>query len=530
MSFPGRSSLLMSRCLGAAAVAALVAAPSASAAMRYAAPAGSGSACTADAPCAVADAVAKAASGDDVVLASGTYPVTATIKATVALTVEGTPGQPRPRLLGDPSLAGDTLALAAGGTARRLDIAGTGKTGAALDMRGGTGEDLILYSSSQNGAAAMLKATRGGTLLRDALAVCRACGDGAVSFTDGQDDDAGAVAAGVTAVASGSSTAIDSSVSHGTVALVDVIAGGGGDDIDGLKDSPVRVSHSSFRAAASRAISDGGGNVGPAVFVDAAGGDFHQAAGSPTIDAGIVDARTGGVALDGSPRIDGAAPDIGAYEGVGPASGGLHTGVTAIGLPAGAPGTGTDPLGGDLAPAGKPAIHRTVAVGTAAGTVLVRLPGSARAVPLDDAAKLPLGSEIDATAGTVRLTSAVSAATSQTGLFSGGRFRVRQTAGPRPVTQIVLSGGDFSRCPRAGGAHASRKGPLRRLWGRDHGGRFVTIGRSAAATVRGTRWLTEDTCAGTRVSVDAGAVVVRPTHKGRAVTVRAHHSHLVRAT
>jgi ferric-dicitrate binding protein FerR (iron transport regulator) len=68
------------------------------------------------------------------------------------------------------------------------------------------------------------------------------------------------------------------------------------------------------------------------------------------------------------------------------------------------------------------------------------------------------------------------------------------------------------------------------LWGRDNGGRFATIGRSAAATVRGTRWLTEDTCAGTRVSVDQGAVVVRPTGKGRAVTVRAHHSRLVRAT
>jgi hypothetical protein len=529
MSFPRRSSLLTSRCFGAAVAAALACAPSASAATRYAAPAGSGSACTASAPCAVNEAVAHAAAGDDVVLASGDYAVTSTIKATVALTVEGTPGQPRPRLLGASSLSNDTLYLSAGGTARHLDIAGRGNTGAALRLRGATGEDLILLSSAKDGGAAELQATAEGTLLRDALAVCRACGNAAITFTDGG-GKASAVAAGVTAVASGSSTAIESDVGGSTATLVDVIASGGDEDIDAPKDSPVQVSHSSFRAAAAGAIADGGGNVGPAVFVDPAAGNFHQAPGSPTIDAGIADPRTGGIDLDGSPRIDGAAPDIGAYEGTGPASSGLRPGITAIGLTAaGGPGTSADPLAGDLTAAGKPAIHRTVAVGTASGTVLVRAPGSTRAVALDDAAKLPLGAEIDATAGTVRLTSATSASTSQTGLFSGGRFKVRQTAGANPVTQLVLSGGDFSSCPRAAGAHASRKPPSRRLWGRDHGGRFVTIGRSAAATVRGTRWLTEDTCAGTRVSVDQGAVVVRPNGKGRAVVVRAHHSHLVRS-
>ena len=99
----------------------------------------------------------------------------------------------------------------------------------------------------------------------------------------------------------------------------------------------------------------------------------------------------------------------------------------------------------------------------------------------------------------------------------------------RPMTQLVLSGGDFSHCGRAAAARAKRKGPARQLWGRDKGGHFSTIGRSASATVRGTRWLTADTCAGTRVTVSQGAVTVRPRHGGRAVTVRAGHSHLVRA-
>ena len=132
---------------------------------------------------------------------------------------------------------------------------------------------------------------------------------------------------------------------------------------------------------------------------------------------------------------------------------------------------------------------------------------------------------IDTTHGTVRLTSASSAHGSQTGLFSGGAFRVRQTHGPRPVTQLALAGGDFSTCPRAGAARAAaKKGPSRRLWGRDKGGRFTTIGRSTSATVRGTRWLTEDRCAGTRVTVAEGAVSVRDWRHRRNVIVRAGHS------
>jgi hypothetical protein len=515
------------RLLGGCALALLALAPSAQAATRYAAPAGTGSACAATAPCAVAEAVSGAAGGDEVVLAGGDYDVAATLKATVSLTIQGVAGQPRPRLIGATSLTTDTLHLSAGGTARHLEIQGRGSSGAALRLRGAVGEDLVLLSTSETGAAAILKASPGGTLLRDTLAVCRACGDGALAFKDDQNQDHGtATAAAVTAVSAGSSAAVHSTVQDGTVTLVDVTASGDDADVTGLADSPVRVSYSAFRRAASRGLSDGDGNVGPATFVDAAGGDYHQAAGSVTLDAGVADPRAGAVDLDGAPRVAGSAPDIGAYEGVGVAA----PTATTLSSPLGGAGAAGDPLHGSLAPAGTPVLHRAVAVAPASGKVLVRLPDSARAVALADATKLPLGSEIDARQGVVRLTSAVSAGASQTGLFSGGRFRVRQGPGRRPFTQLVLSGGDFSPCGRGtAAARAARKGPSRRLWGRDNGGRFQTVGRSASATVRGTRWLTEDSCAGTRVTVAQGAVTVRPRHGGRAVTVRAGHSRLVRA-
>ena len=92
------------------------------------------------------------------------------------------------------------------------------------------------------------------------------------------------------------------------------------------------------------------------------------------------------------------------------------------------------------------------------------------------------------------------------------------------------SGGRRARA-RCAGANASyiRRDPVRRLWGHDRGGRFRTFGRHSQATVRGTRWLTADTCAGTLTFVKRGAVVVRDFARRRNVLVRAGHRYLARA-
>jgi hypothetical protein len=52
----------------------------------------------------------------------------------------------------------------------------------------------------------------------------------------------------------------------------------------------------------------------PPVFVNAAGGDFHQQTNSPTINAGVNSFATNATDLDGIPRIVGRTVDIGAYE------------------------------------------------------------------------------------------------------------------------------------------------------------------------------------------------------------------------
>jgi ferric-dicitrate binding protein FerR (iron transport regulator) len=77
---------------------------------------------------------------------------------------------------------------------------------------------------------------------------------------------------------------------------------------------------------------------------------------------------------------------------------------------------------------------------------------------------------------------------------------------------------------------AAKKSKPGALWARDSHGRFRTRGRNSVATVRGTRWSTRETCAGTVTRVMQGAVDVRDLRTGRTVTVRAGHAYLARTS
>ncbi|MCW2983605.1 MAG: hypothetical protein JWR63_1175, partial [Conexibacter sp.] len=159
-----------------------------------------------------------------------------------------------------------------------------------------------------------------------------------------------------------------------------------------------------------------------------------------------------------------------------------------------------------------------------------RAPGGEPVALPAGVATLPTGTRVDTRAGAVDLTSARDAnGTTQTGRFSGGVFEVRQSPGGRGLTQLVLVGGHWGAC--ATNAYvkrsAKRRKPIRRLWGSDDHGRFQTRGGGSVATVRGTRWLTEDFCDGTRTTVAAGAVAVRSRRTGKTVLVGAGHRRFV---
>jgi hypothetical protein len=113
-----------------------------------------------------------------------------------------------------------------------------------------------------------------------------------------------------------------------TLDLKNVIASGETADIQATKqgyfasDGPgnVVVSNSNFDVTGvegvtgTATIADLGSNQTAApLFVDAANGDYREAAGSPTIDGGVAD-QIGALDLAGNTRVLGAAPDIGGFE------------------------------------------------------------------------------------------------------------------------------------------------------------------------------------------------------------------------
>jgi hypothetical protein len=188
------------------------------------------------------------------------------------------------------------------------------------------------------------------------------------------------------------------------------------------------------------------------------------------------------------------------------------------------PGPGTGPV--DDAPA-TPTLGSSVIVAPARGELRVRPPGASSFVPLAYGSELPMGTEIDARAGTLALTAALPSGATQTGQFGGGRFKLSQDK--RGYVDLDLRG---RYCIPARGSAvattAANKPSGRRLWGRDHGGRFRTHGRNSHATVRGTRWMVADTCKGTLTRVSRGSVVVRDTVRNKRVVLAAGEHYLAR--
>ena len=74
---------------------------------------------------------------------------------------------------------------------------------------------------------------------------------------------------------------------------------------------------------------------------------------------------------------------------------------------------------------------------------------------------------------------------------------------------------------------AAAKPKSRKLWG-DGKGKFRTRGQYSAATIRGTRWLVEDSCKGTLTRVTNGVVSVRDNGARKTVLVRAGKSYLAK--
>ena len=207
-------------------------------------------------------------------------------------------------------------------------------------------------------------------------------------------------------------------------------------------------------------------------------------------------------------------------------------GVDAVGLTTGADVSDQAPCNVDVAQ--PPVAGRLFGVEVAAGKVLIKKPGEKKFTELTGETEIPNGSQINTLNGTVALTAALGGGRTNTADFYQGVFKVTQAKANNAATTLTLMGGNFRGCAKKASAKAlsyqsvSRVRRIRRLWGSGKG-RFTTRGRYSSATVRGTKWLTQDQCNGTLTKVLQGVVRVKDFKKHKTVNVRAGRSYLAKA-
>ncbi|WP_028062907.1 choice-of-anchor Q domain-containing protein [Solirubrobacter soli] len=171
-------------------------------------------------------------------------------------------------------------------------------------------------------------------------------------------------------------------------------------------------------------------------------------------------------------------------------------------------------------PSPEPVLNKSVEA-EPQGTVLIKDPKTGKFVPLKPGV-IPNGSEIDATRGSVTITTS----TGEKATFSDGRFKISQSGG---ITTATLSQPLDCKKAKKGNATATAKKPKsRKLWG-DGKGKFRTKGSYSAATVRGTKWLVQDTCTTTLTRVAQGVVQVEDFERHVKKTLRKGKSYIARA-
>jgi hypothetical protein len=319
----------------AVCIALLLGAADAQAAQRYAAPNGTGSACTQQEPCSLADASNGSSNGDEVIVAAGDYTISGAPLNVVSerLSLHGDYGGPMPRVFaslgGLPAinLTGEGVSLS------YLEVTNEETEGVGVRCLGqGTRVERVRATGLGEGAAGA-NVFPNCTVL-DSLLLARGTSSIGMESLSPNPGSTVSTVSNVTAIASGENSAgiqsrynASMSGSH-TLTLTNSIAEGASDlrTEDGSGGpGRISVSNSNFDSAKAEtegAITGSANQTSPPLFVNASSGDYRPAPGSPTIDAGAP-GLLGALDLAGNPRVLGPAPDIGAYEFVPPPAPGM---------------------------------------------------------------------------------------------------------------------------------------------------------------------------------------------------------------
>jgi hypothetical protein len=304
--------------------------PAAHADQRYAAPSGSGpkAECPQENPCSLKDAVEGAKANDEVIIGSGAYTPAGNVflpfEAT-GVNIHGDPSGPPPTI----TSSATTYAVGVFGPKSRLsyvDVTDLAEASAAINCGIEVSVERVRATTKSKGGYGI---QQGNCAVRDS--VIRAEGSeviGLLTTCEGP-----RIARNLTIVATGSKS-IGARVAYNgvplggncTLLLRNSIVSGDRYDLDlyfgGIGSGNVAADHSNFdvvNQAPNTALTQGPGNqTEPPLFVDATAGNYREAPGSPTIDAGTAEG-TSATDLDGNARVLGPAPDIGAFELVPPA-------------------------------------------------------------------------------------------------------------------------------------------------------------------------------------------------------------------
>lgn len=304
---------------------ALPPAGAAAATTRYASPAGTGSACSSVAPCALIEALTIAESGDTVAMATdkGPYgsllvPLGASLQVHSGISLEGAPGQPA-QIYSNAS--GPGIRMETGAPGQRLSNVEIHYEGSETALRGAGTIERVLALGTLVGCELAPE-----TLLRDSVCTGKSAVYENVGGTSPwpltlRNDTLYGTEKGLVAITDSAGLQVN--------AINTVIHGGGTDiqAIQGLTGTvTVSLDHSNYLSGES----EGGASVSPAgsgtnqtaapLFVNAAANDFAEQGSSPTIDAGVNEAANGPLDVLGNPRTSNvrgtctAMTDIGAYE------------------------------------------------------------------------------------------------------------------------------------------------------------------------------------------------------------------------
>jgi hypothetical protein len=303
-----------------------------------------------------------------------------------------------------------------------------------------------------------------------------------------------------------SDLAVANSGSASVSILVRNVANNGFSDEAG---SPITVSTSPINLAVADVDADGRADLAVATYSNAVDILRRNADGGFTRDPAIpVAGQQSGIAagdFDGDGRADLAVSEI------------TNSTFSALLNPApAAPPTPT----ATATPLPPPVAGKTVNAARKSGKVRFRRPGSKKFVTLTADAQIPVGSVIDTRKGRITITAAQGKGKTASADFYAGLFKLTQTKGAKPATTLSLTEKlSCAKRKRASAAAKAKRKKSRRLWGSGHG-RFTTKGAYSAATVRGTKWLVQDTCTSTLTRVTSGVVAVRDRVKHKTIILR----------